>query len=821
MNFVYKKNSKWFNRKKVLVSILIFSMTLLGGVLFLFLLSTNWLKEDLNVHPEIANFGMAAAVLLIGLLFFLLLKENRLSGKLSEELRLQKDYLQSTLNSIKEGLIATDKTGKIVYMNPAAESLTGWRKEEAANKPFQNIYEVYHEETQKPIDGIASRLLKEGKEIAFDSNSVLKVKEGGMLNISNYASHILDKKGNLSGVVLVFNDKTKQKKEENKLKSSEPQLRDLIQNLPEAIYSCDKAGYIQMYNKAAVKLWGREPNIGKDLWNGLGRAFGTDGSALSIEECPMAIALKEKRPVTGKELLIQRDDGSFRHVLPSPVPIFNSAGELTGAVNMIIDITDKKKKELLIQKTEELYGNMFEQATDAIIIYSIDGTIHEFNNIITSISGYTREEFAKLNLKDILVGDIVVNPEKLKEIMVGGSVTIYRQFKRKDGKLLDMESIVKLQQDGKILAFSRDITERKKAEDELRLFKENYLTLINSIDGIVWEADANTFEFSFVSDKAERLLGYPKELWTSQPAFWADHIHKDDKNWAVNYCKQCTTDKIAHEFEYRMIAADGSIIWLRDIVSVRVENDVPVKLMGIMVNITSKKISENEIKGNNMQLQLLSEHLQKIREEERASMAREIHDELGQQLTIMKMDISWLLANMKQEGELTIKRAKELSNIIDQTVVTVRRIAYELRPSLLDDMGLGAAIEWQLIEFEKRSGIKTEFQNLEKELELSDAAKTGLFRIVQESLTNTGRYSNAKKAIVSLAINENHILMSIKDDGIGFELEKLAYKKTLGIVGMRERCIILGGVLEIISSVGAGTEVKVTMPIHKKDDTGI
>jgi PAS domain S-box-containing protein len=821
MNFVCKKNSKWFNRKKVLVSILFFSVTLLGGVFFLFPFPTKWLKEDLNVYPEMANFAMAAAVLLIGLLFFLLLKEHLLTGKLSEELRLQKDYLQSTLNSIKEGLIATDKTGKIVYMNPAAESLTGWRKEEAANKPFQNIYEVYHEETRKPIEGIASRLLKEGKEIAFDNNSVLKVKEGGMLNISNYASPILDEKGNLSGVVLVFNDKTKQKNEENKLKSSEPQLRDLIQNLPEAIYSCDNAGYIQMYNKAAVKLWGREPKIGKDLWNGPGRAFGIDGSALSIEECPMAIALKEKRPVTGKELLIQRDDGSFRHVLPSPVPIFNSAGELTGAVNMIIDITDKKKKESLILTTEELYGNLFEQATDAIIIYSMDGTIHEFNNIITNISGYTREEFAKLNLKDILVGDIIINPEKLKEIMTGEYVTLYRQIRRKDGKLLDMESKVKLQQDGRILAFSRDITERKKTEDELRLFKENYLTLINSIDGIVWEADANTFEFSFVSDKAERLLGYPKELWTSQPTFWADHIHEEDRAWAVNYCKQCTTDKIAHEFEYRMIAADGSIVWLRDIVSVRVENDVPVKLIGIMVNITNKKISENEIKEKNIQLQLLSGHLQKIREEERASMAREIHDELGQQLTIMKMDISWLLANMKQEGAVTIKRAKELSNIIDQTVTTVRRIAYELRPSLLDDMGLGAAIEWQLIEFEKRSGIKTKFQNLENELALSDAAKTGLFRIVQESLTNTGRYSNAKKVVVSLAINKNHILMSIKDDGIGFELEKLAYKKTLGIVGMRERCIILGGVLEIISSVGAGTEVKVTMPIHKEDHSGI
>ena len=768
-------------------------------------------------NKNIAYLGIMIAVLLIWLVFFLLVNENRRTKKLSDELKLQKDYLRITLNSIREGLIATDKDGKIVFINPAAENLTGWTKEAAAHIPLQKVYDVYNEETGKPFESIASRILKEGKEIAFENNTILKAKSGDSRIISNNGSPILDEKGNLSGAVLVFNDITEQKNNAEKIKNSEKQFRELIQNLPEAIYTCDADGYVQIYNRAAIHLWGREPEIGKDKWCGSWKIFNPDGTDLPLENCPMAITLREERPVYGREILVKKDDDSIRHVLPTPTPMFDGAGKLTGAFNMLIDVTDKKEREILIQKTEEKYRNLFDQATDAILVYSMDGVIHEFNDILPVISGYTRKEFANLNLKDILVGDLIVDPQKYNEVMAGKAVTISRQFRSKVGKLVDMESKVKLQPDGKILAFSRDITERKKSETEIRLLKEGYLTLINSIDGIVWEADAKTFQFNFVSHKAERLLGFPKELWISQPTFWADHIHKDDREWAVNYCKQCTSEKIAHEFEYRMIAADGSTIWLRDIVSVQIENNKPVKLIGIMVDITNKKLAENEIKEKNSQLQLLSEHLQKIREEERASMAREIHDELGQQLTIMKMDISWLLGNIKQEEGAVTKRANELKSIIDKTIITVRRIAYELRPSLLDDMGLGAAIEWQLLEFEKRSGIKTEFQNLEKELALSDAAKTGLFRIVQESLTNVSRYSKAKNVIVRLLLNEKELLLSVKDDGVGFEIDKLAFKKTLGIVGMKERCIMLGGVLDIISVAGVGTEVRVIIPVRMDD----
>ena len=503
--------------------------------------STNTkIRETLNISKEryarlnkrnnnIAYAGIAAALLTILIVIYLLRKEIQRTGLITEQLRIQKDYLAITLNSIGEGLIATDNESRVVFMNPVAERLTGWTHQEAKGKPLNDVYNVFVEDTGKPFNNIVKRILSEGVTVDFENNTILKSRNKESLIISNTGSPIKNKMGKVEGAVLVFNDITQNIIDKRNLEQSETKFKDLIYNLPEAVYTCDKDGYIQIYNNAAVKLWGKEPVAGKDQWAGSMKIFNSDGSELPLEKCPMAITIKEARPVYGNEVMVQRPDGEMRHVLTSPTPMFNEKGELTGAVNMLIDITAKKEREIVIKKTEEKYKNLIEQASDAIVVYSMDGTIYEFNDVTVNISGYTREEFAKLNLNDLIIGEMIQDPEKIEEVKAGKSITISRQFKRKDGAIIVLESKAKMLADGKILAFARDITERKRAETELRRLKESYLALINNVDGIVWEADAKTLEFSFISNKAERLLGYPKEMWTEQPTFWADHIHKDDK----------------------------------------------------------------------------------------------------------------------------------------------------------------------------------------------------------------------------------------------------------------------------------------------------
>jgi len=235
-------------------------------------------------------------------------------------------------------------------------------------------------------------------------------------------------------------------------------------------------------------------------------------------------------------------------------------------------------------------------------------------------------------------------------------------------------------------------------------------------------------------------------------------------------------------------------------------------MLSLTHDVTDRKNAEEKLNESYQQIRSLTEHLQKIREEERAHIAREIHDELGQQLTVIKMDISWLGKKISAGDEAAKERFRDLVEILDATVQAVRKISYELRPHLLD-LGLDDAIKWHLKEFEKRSGIKTSFSSSQEESELDDSIKTGLFRIFQESLTNVARHSGASHVHVELIIASNHITLRINDNGRGFNMNKAAEKQTLGILGMKERAIMMGGNYNIESEGGKGTTVMVIVPL--------
>jgi PAS domain S-box-containing protein len=235
-------------------------------------------------------------------------------------------------------------------------------------------------------------------------------------------------------------------------------------------------------------------------------------------------------------------------------------------------------------------------------------------------------------------------------------------------------------------------------------------------------------------------------------------------------------------------------------------------------DITKRKQAEETLNRSYEEIRQLSNHLQNIRDEERSHIAREIHDELGQQLTVLKMDVLGLSKKLNGGGDPVIHgKIAGIIGLLDTTVRSVRRISSELRPSLLDNLGLVAAMEWQLREFEKRSGIKTVFIEPAEELKFPDAVKNGLFRIFQESLTNAGRHANATKIMVGLKQNKGQLILSVEDNGQGFEKDKIGSKQTLGILGMKERCQMMGGTFELISAPAKGTAVIAAVPYDGKE----
>jgi signal transduction histidine kinase len=226
-------------------------------------------------------------------------------------------------------------------------------------------------------------------------------------------------------------------------------------------------------------------------------------------------------------------------------------------------------------------------------------------------------------------------------------------------------------------------------------------------------------------------------------------------------------------------------------------------------------LAEEKLQESHEAFRQLATHLETVREAERTHMAREIHDELGQQLTGLKMDISWLNKRIKSEDEDVQQKIQETIQLIDSTVKSVRRIATELRPSILDDLGLVAAMEWQSEEFEKRFKIKCVFKSKVTNENIPPELTTGIFRIYQECLTNVLRHSEATAVTSFLDIVENQLRLHITDNGKGFVVEEIVNKKTLGLLGMKERASLMGGSYEIYSNPGKGTSILIIVPLKR------
>ncbi|MFI5124978.1 MAG: histidine kinase [Chitinophagales bacterium] len=239
----------------------------------------------------------------------------------------------------------------------------------------------------------------------------------------------------------------------------------------------------------------------------------------------------------------------------------------------------------------------------------------------------------------------------------------------------------------------------------------------------------------------------------------------------------------------------------------------PVRLV-LSNDITEQFRTADKLKRSYDEIRGLASHLQDVREEERAGIAREIHDELGQQLTSLKMDLSWLSKKMNPENEFIRERIANSLSLLDDTIKTVRRIASELRPGILDDLGLVPAIEWQAEEFQKRFSIPTYFSSDLDKTNFPAGVSIGLFRICQESLTNIARHAFASKINIALNQEAENILLSIEDNGKGFQSEKHGDQKTLGLLGMKERALMMGGKFQIESRQGKGTSVYVTVPYN-------
>ncbi len=260
-----------------------------------------------------------------------------------------------------------------------------------------------------------------------------------------------------------------------------------------------------------------------------------------------------------------------------------------------------------VRTTEEKYRSIFDNATEGLFQTTVEGRLLTANPTFARILGYDSPEEAIASLTDV-TKKLYVNPEVRldagrKQEATGSLVGYEMEVYRKDGEKIWVRVNRRALRDsnGKVIYFEgsvEDITARRYIEEENRKTRSQYESLVHTIDGIVWEMDVATFQFTFISKQSEQILGYTPEEWLSDPNFWELHLHPEDRDWALGFCLKASGEKADHEFDYRMIAADGRVVWLRDIVTVDRSPQQHPHMRGVMVDITERKLAEDELKNS-------------------------------------------------------------------------------------------------------------------------------------------------------------------------------------------------------------------------------
>lgn len=347
-----------------------------------------------------------------------------------------------------------------------------------------------------------------------------------------------------------------------------------------------------------------------------------------------------------------------------------------------------------------------------------------------------------------------------------------------------------------------------KAEADLREAEARYRALVEqSLVGVYMLGDN---EILYLNEAGANLFGYQVEeiVGRLEPLAW---VHPDDRPRVLQKIEEgLSGPSVELHFTFQGLRKDGKSVFC-EAFGRCISFQGRSAIVGTLVDMTEQKRSEEQLKRSQQDLRALASRLQGAHEEEKTQIAREIHDELGQTLTGIKFE----LARMGKAGDDKQKlhtQIESINRLVDDAIQTVRRIASELRPGVLDELGLAAAIEWQAGDFEKRTGIPCKVQLPSDELDLDLDRSTAVFRVFQETLTNVLRHARATRVEVTLKRENGSVLLEVQDNGDGIADSAIENSQSIGLLGMRERVTSFGGEFRISGSCGKGTRVTVRLP---------
>jgi PAS domain S-box-containing protein len=743
-------------------------------------------------------------------------------------LRESEGRLRTIIEASLDAIIAVNVEGRLVLFNGAAQELFQYSEEEALNQPVdillrEEIGEIHQERLV--------RFLKKGVgqcgHIGRRMEKFFRRKDGSL-----FEAEVSMSGGRLNGlrlVVLAIHDITERKQAEEALRRSEENFRLSLEGSPLGARIVTVEGETIYANRAILDIYGFD----------------------SIEELKTTPVEKRYTPESYAEFRIRREKRRQDVDTPSEytISIVRKNGEVRylqvfrkeilwdGKRQFHViyqDITDRKQAEEKLKENEKKYRDLTELLPQVIFETDMDGNLTFINKIGFEMFNYAFEDRTlKINVFDVIASqDRDLAAKRAVEIMGGkhGSGTEFMAIRKNGTQFPVIIYASPILREGRVVGMRGtliDITERKKAEEFLQQSEEKYRTIIENMEDGCHEVDIKG-NFTFFNESMRKIMGYEREeLLGMNNRQYADE-ENTRKVYQV-YNRVYRTGKPVKNFEWQIIRKDGAH---RDIeVSTSLIRDTeghPTGFRGIVRDTTDRMRAEEELRTSRSQLRALAERIQQIREEERVLISREIHDEMGGGLTGLKMDLSWLLHKVcdteaGKERVALMSKIHASNEMIDRMIQVVRRIATDLRPSVLDDLGLIAALEWQLQEFTSRTGISHEFVTAFDYINLEKDTAVAVFRIFQETLTNVTRHSGATKVTVLLREGEGSLFdgdslcLEIRDNGRGITEGEILDTKSLGILGMSERALVFGGDLRISGERDYGTMVLLKIPKKREN----
>jgi PAS domain S-box-containing protein len=707
-----------------------------------------------------------------------------------DALRTQKEILQKIFDHIPAMISLFDAHGRINLVNREWERWRGWSLQEILNHNVDLMAEGYPDrEYRQKVFALAAN--SNGKPFELKT----KVRDGRVLDTIWSIVNLSD--GTKIGL---GQDITERKQAEDALKESRRYLQALFDNSLDAILVINDEGRYIDANPAACSLLGytREELMRLSFLDLTPAEYRQERWASWQQFLELGTQSGEYSTVRKDGMVIQLEFRAVANIQPGV------------HVSSARDITQRRHAQEAQREAEQKYRDIFENALDGIFQTSPDGRFVVANPALARMFGFGSPEELIRERADISKQHYVdpKRRDEFKRLLEEEGIVHHFEYEayRKDGSRIWVSDNVHAMRDqnGKVFCYegiANDITERKRSEQALRQAEQKYRELFENAKDAIYVHDLSG-KYTSINRAAERLSGYPREeiLGKDFSCFvapeYAEHMRQ-------NLCK-----KLRHEgetiYEAEVITKDGRRVPVEINSRLIYEEGVPVAVQGTARNVAERKRAEEALRGYSRQLIL-------AQEAERQNIARELHDQIGQALTAIRINLE-TIRNSSNQAESNALIDEGVATV-DEALQQVRDLSFELRPSLLDDLGLTAALRRYADRYAQRTGIQTKIAiGLESQIRLPRELETACFRIVQEALTNVARHAQAKNVSIDVRTMNGALSLAIKDDGIGFNLDSHTngeLPSSLGLRGMEERAHGVGGKLEIDSAPGKGTEVRV------------